>query len=292
MEKPASSGHRLGIQGDSRLFSNIGLIDMIRIPGPAGKNAHCAGTTVAVNWGNESRKTGAKGRSMYKINTPPFSGFSPETLDFLRELEKNNDRSWFAKNREDYVKNVAGPMKNLAAQLIPVVSELDPHILTDPKRIVSRIHRDTRFSKDKTPYWTHSWMAFRRPFENWFHFPTYFFEIHKEGYSFGMNIFRPSSTTMRRFREKIDEDPEGFEKRIGPIHRERSFKLETEKYKRLFPCEYREPVFSWYQSRFIEVISRRKPDKTLNCSKLVDRLADGFVRLKSLYDFLWSCVEI
>lgn len=229
---------------------------------------------------------------MYNIDKVFFQGFSPQTLDFLRRLERNNDKKWFTENREKYVKNVAEPMKSLAASLVPIVSELDPHIVTDPKRIVSRIYRDTRFSKDKTPYWTHPWMAFRRPLENWFHVPTYFFEIHKEGYTFGMNIFRPSSTTMRRFRNKIDDAPEDFEKLIAPVHRSRSLKLETEKYKRCLPCEYTEPVFSWYQSRYVEVICRRKPDKTLYSSKLLDLTADGFVRLKPLYDFLWSCVVI
>lgn len=233
-----------------------------------------------------------KANIMYRIDPVSFRGFLPRTLDYLKRLEKNNDKKWFAENRDDYVKNVAEPMKNLAASLVPMVSELDPYIVTDPKRIVSRIYRDTRFSKDKTPYWTHPWMAFRRPLKNWFHVPTYFFEIHKEGYAFGMNIFRPSSTTMRRFRDKINDDPKGFEKLIAPIHRSRSFKLDTEQYKRCLPCEYTEPVFSWYQSRYVEVICRRKPDKTLYLPTLVTRLTDGFVRLKPLYDFLWSCVAI
>ena len=226
------------------------------------------------------------------MTTKTFDGFSPKTLEFLRRLERNNDKNWFAAHRDDYLRDVAEPMWGIAASLVPMIQELDPRVVSEPRRLVARIHRDTRFSKDKTPYWTHPWIGFRRNLKNWFQGPTYFFEIHKSGYSFGMNIFAPASITMRRFREKIDDAPEEFQELIAFLRRSRTFRLDTEKYKRRWPCAHSPEIDPWYQSRNIEVVCTRKPDALLYSRKLVSTLIDRFVQLKPLYDYLWSITVI
>ena len=77
-----------------------------------------------------------------------------ETLDFLRKLTKNNNRDWFTENKNLYTEaqtDVIGFVENL----IEKVAEFDEEIgKMDPKKSVFRIYRDTRFSKDKTPYKT------------------------------------------------------------------------------------------------------------------------------------------
>lgn len=217
-----------------------------------------------------------------------FSGFSPSTLDFLRELKANNNRAWFAEHRSEYLKHLANPLKNLTASLLPMILELDPEIVPSPGRHIARINRDVRFSNDKSPYWTNPWFAFRRPLENWYRAPTWFFEIHETGYSYGMNVYKPYAETMRRFREKIDDDPDRFLDAVAFLKRSRSFKLETEKYKREHPCPHPKSIVPWYQSKDIEVVRRRKIDRLLFSPQLVDTMLDGFVRMKPLYDYLWS----
>ncbi len=217
-----------------------------------------------------------------------FTGFVPRSLEFFHDLDRNNDRVWFAEHREEYDRFVLGPMTRLIADLVPMMLELDPRIVADPKRAIARIHRDVRFSNDKTPYWPYLWAAFRHDSNVWFHAPTYFFEIDGTGYSFGMNIYAPSAATMRRFREKIDIDPKAFLSVIDPIRRGRTFELKEDRYKRRLPCEHGPAIDPWYQSKSIAVLTEREPDKTLFSKKLVDLLMDRYVLLKPLYDFLWS----
>lgn len=78
-----------------------------------------------------------------------------EILDFIADLQANNNREWFAANKERYLK-VKGQVEALATTLIAMVAELEP---TAARLRVAdctyRIYRDTRFSHDKTPYKNH-----------------------------------------------------------------------------------------------------------------------------------------
>ena len=88
--------------------------------------------------------------------------FTNDTFNFFAELEFNNDREWFENNRKRYESAVKGPMTAFAAEMIPRMQELDPGIDTVASKAVFRIHRDTRFSKDKRPYKTNAGMVIAR----------------------------------------------------------------------------------------------------------------------------------
>src|ERR1051326_8450451 len=78
-----------------------------------------------------------------------------ETLRFLKDLGKNNDRDWFNKNKDKFVaanENFTGFVQGVISE----VSKFDRSVAgLDAKKCVFRIYRDTRFSKDKSPYKTH-----------------------------------------------------------------------------------------------------------------------------------------
>lgn len=77
-----------------------------------------------------------------------------EILDFLQDLSQNNDRTWFEANRDRY-KHVKIRMDEVAEAFIAAVAEFDPTVEgVKAKDATYRIYRDTRFSKDKTPYKT------------------------------------------------------------------------------------------------------------------------------------------
>ena len=76
-------------------------------------------------------------------------------LDFLRELELNNDRDWFNSNKKRFESEVKAPFQALVQDVINALAKVDQTIDIAPKDAVFRIYRDTRFSKDKTPYKTH-----------------------------------------------------------------------------------------------------------------------------------------
>jgi uncharacterized protein (TIGR02453 family) len=85
--------------------------------------------------------------------------FTEDAISFLAELALNNDREWFTRNKKRYETSLKAPMVEFAAEMIERMRELDPEIAMLPHQAVFRIHRDTRFSKDKSPYKTNAGMA-------------------------------------------------------------------------------------------------------------------------------------
>lgn len=81
-----------------------------------------------------------------------FEGFSAEALRFLLENRINNSKEWFEEHRNEYRKYVYEPFAELVKELAPAMKEIDDGIITIPSKIISRVRRDTRFTKDKSLY--------------------------------------------------------------------------------------------------------------------------------------------
>jgi uncharacterized protein (TIGR02453 family) len=89
--------------------------------------------------------------------------FTPASFQFLRDLARHNDKEWFARHKPQYEERVRGPALRLIADLAAPLAGISPHLVANPRPVggsLFRIHRDTRFSKDKSPYKTHVGMSF------------------------------------------------------------------------------------------------------------------------------------
>jgi uncharacterized protein (TIGR02453 family) len=87
--------------------------------------------------------------------------FTPESLRFLRQLAAHNDKQWFEAHRDEYERAVREPMLELVEEILIRFRGFAPEIGGDPKRSMFRIHRDVRFSRDKSPYKTNAAAWFR-----------------------------------------------------------------------------------------------------------------------------------
>jgi hypothetical protein len=98
-----------------------------------------------------------------------FGGFRPAAFRFLRDLERNNAKAWFEANRDVYEREVREPMRLLVETLDATLGSIAPEIVGDPKRSMFRIHRDVRFSKNKSPYKTNAgaWLYHRDAGRKW-----------------------------------------------------------------------------------------------------------------------------
>mgnify|MGYP000600212678 CR=1 FL=1 len=89
-----------------------------------------------------------------------FSGFTPAALQFLEDLAKNNTREWFAEHKPDYEHLLKNPSLGLVDVMNERFEDLGLAFVSTPKASLFRIHRDTRFSKDKSPYKTNCGISF------------------------------------------------------------------------------------------------------------------------------------
>jgi uncharacterized protein (TIGR02453 family) len=96
-------------------------------------------------------------RSVSSEPTPPFGGFPPDTLRYLRNIRENNEKGWFEAHREEYERLYVAPARAFVTAAGPILAELAPAIRAEPRILGSifRISRDTRFGADKPPYKDH-----------------------------------------------------------------------------------------------------------------------------------------
>ena len=135
-----------------------------------------------------------------------FTGFSPKALTFLRQLKKNNEREWFQPRKALYEEIVRGPMLELTAEVCEELKTYAVDHQTDPAKAVFRIYRDTRFSKDKTPYKTHIAAHFPRRGLTKLGGAGYYFAVSPEGVEIAGGMYMPSPPELAAVRAAIAED--------------------------------------------------------------------------------------
>ena len=140
--------------------------------------------------------------------------FTPKTFAFLRDLAENNDRDWFAANKERYETDVREPALDFIQDFADRLVEISPHFSADPRTqggSLFRIHRDIRFSKDKTPYKTHMGMQFRHvAAKDDVHAPGFYLHLEPRACRVGVGLWRPSATDADAIRRHIAADPDGW----------------------------------------------------------------------------------
>jgi len=146
-----------------------------------------------------------------------FKGFPKDFFGFFKELKKNNNREWFNDNKQRYQESVVEPMGEYISAMAPRLHAISPHYKADPRPhggSMFRIYRDTRFSKDKTPYKTHAACHFRHEAGRDAHAPGFYVHIETDGISVGAGIWRPPSKQLGLIREFIADNPSAWDKLI------------------------------------------------------------------------------
>ena len=134
--------------------------------------------------------------------------FPPAMFRFLTELRENNNRDWFGANRDRYESDVRDPLQAFIVAFAGPLHKISPQFVADPKRSMFRIYRDTRFSKDKTPYKTHAAARFRHVEAGGeVHTPGFYLHLGPDEVFCGAGIWRPAPATANAIRHAISDDP-------------------------------------------------------------------------------------
>ena len=164
--------------------------------------------------------------------TATMRSFGPELFRFLRDLKTHNDRGWFAANKDRYEDEVRGPALDFVADVAPQLERVSPHFVADPRPSggsLFRIHRDTRFAKDKSPYKTYVGIQFRHELGKDAHAPGFYLHLEPKAVFVGAGIWHPDQATLARIREAIAADPTAWRRATGDPKR---FRLAGESLKR------------------------------------------------------------
>jgi uncharacterized protein (TIGR02453 family) len=146
--------------------------------------------------------------------------FPPEAITFLKGLEKNNDRDWFQPRKEIFESKLKAPMLELVEEINAELLKFAPEHITEPKKAVYRIYRDTRFSKDKTPYKTHLGAIFPRRGLGRDSGAGYYFQVSANGVGIACGAYAPGPEQLLKIRHLIAQNAKPFQatnKLMGPV---------------------------------------------------------------------------
>ncbi|MBI4467147.1 MAG: DUF2461 family protein [Acidobacteria bacterium] len=130
---------------------------------------------------------------------PHFAGFHPEAFRFFRRLAHNNHKPWFDRHRTLYAQHVAGALKGLFEELAPRMLGLDPDFEVSAKtgRNFSRINRDIRFARDKSPYRRNLYLYFT-PRQDPEAATRLYVGLSAEGITWGFAVYDGRSSALER----------------------------------------------------------------------------------------------
>ncbi len=152
-----------------------------------------------------------------------------ELFAFLAELRRHNNREWFNENKDRYLAEVRDPALAFVASLAPGLNRISRHISVDPRPSggsMMRIYRDTRFSRDKTPYKTNVGIHFGLKAPRDFEAPGYYLHLEPGHVFMGAGIWHPGADALRVIRAAIVKDPRGWKaaSRVGLSDHEATLK--------------------------------------------------------------------
>jgi uncharacterized protein (TIGR02453 family) len=217
--------------------------------------------------------------------------FGPDLFRFLKDLERNNNRPWFQKNKARYEATVQEPAVRFIEAMGPRLARISPYLVADPRPFggsLSRIYRDTRFSKDKRPYKTHVGIHFsHEDATKERNLPGYFFHIGAGESSVYSGVWHPAPSDLAKIRDAIVASPTAWARVV-----DRGIEIDGESYVRV-PAGYDA------KHRFADDLRRKDffagrefVDRVIAGPRFVAAFEDACVGLAPLNRFLSGAMSI
>ncbi len=221
-----------------------------------------------------------------------FEGIKPEGMFLLAENRFNNSKTFYEDHKKQIKALVTDQLRVLLDELFDTMVEINPDFILDPVRCISRVRRDTRFTKDKSLYRENLWIMFRHQ-KNELPTPSFWFEIFSDGYTYGCGIVSATPAFMEAWREEIKKNPQPL---IDATEKAFSAGLviEDNKYKRSKAAQdgISGIVADWYDQKQAFVLKHTKGIKNLaKPKKLVKELNDAYKAMQPLYDYMLSVTK-
>ncbi|RLJ77213.1 DUF2461 domain-containing protein [Pedobacter alluvionis] len=215
-----------------------------------------------------------------------------ETLNFIKDVAENNNREWFAANKDVYEAAKADVLE-LVAKLIPELAKVDPLLSADadPKKSLLRIYRDVRFSKNKDPY--------KNNFGIWFsakskggNEPGYYLHIQPGKSFIAGGYWMPEASHLKLIRQEIDYNIGDFKEIINGKDFKKNFKLGVDNALKNAPKGYdpADPNIEFLKLKSFEATTKIDDEEFLK-PNLVNKLISSFKTVQPLVAFLRNAIE-
>ncbi len=221
--------------------------------------------------------------------------FTDKTFRFQRALARNNNREWFTAHRDDYEQHLRQPFLRLITAMQPVIAGISPHYRADPKPMggsLFRIHRDTRFANDKTPYKIGAGARFFHERRRHVEAPSFYLHVQPGHCFLGAGLWHPEQPTVRRVRAFLFENPDAWTKVVHSKPFKRSYSMGSESLVRVpqgYPADH--PLIEDIKRKsFVATITLDDAQVTgPNLLKLIDT---HFKAISPVVDYLCAALDL
>lgn len=221
-----------------------------------------------------------------------FSGFGPKALRFLHDLALHQDREWFLQHQSVYENEIQRPMAALVTSLAEELARRGVPLTGDPKRSMFRIHRDVRFSKDKSPYKTHSGAVLTRDGRKDCQGLLYI-HVSPDGSFTASGFYHPEPQQLVALRRAMAASPDRFQQVERALQKARLTLNRDDALKRL-PRGFEEvPAGPTAENLKLKslVIHRELSEDSLARPRLVKEIADFAEAALPLLQFGWAAIS-
>lgn len=212
-----------------------------------------------------------------------FEGIPVGMQAFMTELRERNDKTWYEAHKPEHRRLVKEPFGELTLELGETARSIDPRILIDPRRCVSRARRDTRFTKDKSLYRNNVWIGFKPAVDRW-DLPLLYFEVMPDHFQYGLAFLDMSPAFMRKFRDYIADCPNDFRAAVREAEAG-GLTVSAECYKK--PKEGApKGLEDWFTYKNFFWVKRRYDNETLQGRDFIPDVVNSFRASEHFYNIL------
>jgi uncharacterized protein (TIGR02453 family) len=169
-------------------------------------------------------------------NHHAFDGFPGESIEFLEALKKNNNKFWFDKHKDDYENYILIPSRNFVSAMGGHLRKIAPRVVADPRinKSLFKIYRDTRFSKDKTPFKTHVGIWFWEGAGKRMECSGFYFHIEPPDLTTGVGVYKFTDEQLPKYRKAVVSRKHGsaLVKALGQVQKTGPYRLGGKHYKK------------------------------------------------------------
>ena len=217
-----------------------------------------------------------------------FTGFPEETLQFFLDIRFHNSISYFEEQRERYRQDVQAPFYAFIEEMAPKLRTIDPQMELRPYKCLARIRRDTRFTKDKSPYRDHLWITFRRAGEPREQSLNYWFEFGPQTLEWGLGFWGENRPVMDRLRRQMAAQPKRIQDIIDDCRLPEHHLVKSgPEFRRMAVPENIPPLLqTWYRSKELYIARANVKYDWAFDEKLPERVWRDYRAMAPLYRLL------
>lgn len=216
-----------------------------------------------------------------------YDGISSDAFLLLGENRLHNSKMFYEEHKEEIKKKALLPMQQIAEICGRELIKLDYKMNINPSRMISRIRRDTRFTRDKRLYRENIWIMFMRHKREYPFYPCMWFEIQPGTYSYGVGHFESSPSFMEHYRKAIAQRPEEFLAAVRSAEKVGA-KLSEIRYKKEKKADIPEELRKYYNTKEFFLIKYSNKVENLEDERIIKELKKAYRAFSPLYSFLLS----